>query len=178
MYLICWRGQCWSEAAPGYQPHAGIRRHKRIHKHIFVLLTICLVPFYDAQEENSVDWLSRRGKDNESTGLSFSHTLPSSFLSLVSLQVCAQVYEAHEGARLQREECVWCSPHPSRPALWFPTPSLFTAGAQSPQNTLSGSGGRCFARLTKSLDALQFLCAWLIFSFMFILRSGCSESLE
>lgn len=33
-------------------------------------------------------------------------------------------------------------------------------------------------RLKKSLDALQFLSAWLIFSFMFFLRSDCSVSLE
>lgn len=139
--FICRRGRRRPGAAPGYQPHVEIRRHK--HKHILVLLRICLVRFYYPQEESSVDWHSRRGKImNVWAAPSLAH-FPNC-CSLCRSQVRAQVYEAHEGARLQREECVWCSPHNSRPALWFSTPSVFTAGARSPQNTLSGSGGEMF----------------------------------
>lgn len=48
----------------------------RKHKHILVLLTITPVSFYYAQEENFVDQHVREERDNESTGRSFSHTLP------------------------------------------------------------------------------------------------------
>lgn len=123
------------------------------HKHVLVSLTITPLPlFYDPREGNSFLWpaFCKKERYNESVGRHLFHTqmrtcththahsnarinaqtqtTRSPLIRCVLLQVCAQVYETHEGARLQREECVWHPPHHSRPALWLSTPPVFTAG--------------------------------------------------
>lgn len=123
------------------------------HKHIPVSLTITPVPsFMTPGREILLCWpaFCKKERYNETVGRHLFRTLTHTcththahsnarlktqtqathapLIRCVVLQVCAQVYEAHEGARLQREECVWHPPHHSRPALWLSAPPVFTAG--------------------------------------------------
>lgn len=128
------------------------------HKHILMPLTISPVHFYYPQGGHSVGLHLHGGKDNESAAARSLAHFANGF-SVHRPQVCAQVYEAHEGARLQREECVWCSPHHSCPALWFSTPPVFTAGPLPPQDTLSGPGERGFYKILLTVVCLHLKLA-------------------